>query len=38
MGKKKNKLRNRSAKELSNQMEGLIVLKDVLNSNLDRWF
>lgn len=36
--KNKKKLRNRSAKELSNQMEGLIALKKVLDVTLDRWF
>ena len=33
-----NKLRIRSAKELSLQMEGLVALAKVLNNHLDQWF
>ncbi len=33
-----NKLRIRSAEELSNQMEGLLVLRKVLSSILNKWF
>ena len=36
--KNNKKLRTRSDKELSKQMEGLIVLKKVLQSTLDEWF
>ena len=32
------KLRTRSSEELSLQMEGLLVLKDVLNKTLKKWF
>ena len=32
------KLRTRSAKELTRQMEGLVVLSKVLDATLDRWF
>ena len=32
------KLRTRSAEELSLQMDGLVVLSKVLNATLDRWF
>lgn len=32
------KLRTRSSEELSLQMEGLLVLKDVLNKTLQKWF
>ena len=33
-----NKLRIRSAQELSYQMEGLLVLRKVLSSTLKKWF
>ena len=36
--KNKEKLRTRSSKDLSNQMEGLLVLSKVLNTTLKRWF
>ena len=32
------KLRIRSAEELSRQMEGLVVISKVLDKTLDRWF
>ena len=37
-GETQDKLRIRSAEELTKQMEGLVVLKTVLNTTLDRWF
>lgn len=34
----KNKLRIRSAEELSSQMDGLLILAEVLNKHLDHWY